>query len=361
MIDNRINTSSCPKVEFKTHSFYTKQISNYLSAYFVINQDIYTEMILSSRAFCVGDSIQESNQRVMSKLLFSETRTNTDYVFKPLPIENERYLIYRFIKSIFQDYSEKVYLFSSDTEYKDFCVKNNLEHIEQEWFKRVYIDDSINNAQDYLLKNSLIFQELYFPEDSPYSREFPSLHESKIITDSYDFKSDFNEIYNVLKSNNVTTLYHFTDESNIESIKKNGGLFSNADLQRRGISPRYSSSIDSRSMDKSQGLDEFIRLSFAKSHPMMHIAMTDGRIEKPKIIEINPLIALMPNVLFSDRNALKKGAKIGSTYRDLLNVQFDVVKGNYLNMPENQKMFYQAEILVKGRLGSEMFLNFNKL
>ena len=96
---------------------------------------------------------------------------------------------------------------------------------------------------------------------------------------------------------------------------------------------------------------------------MMHVAMTCGRIGRPKIIEINPLIALMPNVLFSDRNALKNGAKIGSTHKDLSFVQFGIIRDNngYLSMSEEQRMFYQAEILVKSRVGSEMFLNLHDL
>lgn len=364
MINNHIDTSSCQKFEFKTHTFFIKEISHYISAYFTINDDIYSEMILSSRAFCFGDSIKETNQREMSRMLaLYGILPNPEYVFKPSPIENERYLIYRFIKSIFQESNEKVYLFASDAEYRNFCLKNNLEYTEQEWFKRMYIDDSIKNAQEYFLQNSLIFQELYFPEGSSYSRELPSLHDALLEKKSYNFKSDFNEIYSILKINNITALYHFTDESNIELIKRSGGIYSNADLQKKGISPHYASSADSRSLDKSQGLDEYVRLSFTKSHPMMHTAMTCGRIRKPKIIEINPLIALMPNVLFSDRNALKNGAKIGSTHKDLSFVQFNIVLGSnsYLSMLEEQRMFYQAEILVKSRVGSEMFLNHDKL
>jgi hypothetical protein len=343
---------------------YMQQISNYYAVYFVINGDIFTEMALSSRTFCFGNSIMESNQRAIASLLGSfGVQPNPDYVFNPSPIENERYLIFRFIKSIFQDTKETVYLFESDTEYKTFCHKNNLEYGEQEWFKRMYINDSIQNVQGYLLKNSLVFQELYFPEGTSYSREFPSLHEAKSGNNSHNFKPDFNEIYSILKRNNVMTFYHFTDESNIVSIKKSGGLYSNSELQKKYISPRYASGGDSRSLDKSTGLDEYVRLSLTKSHPMMHTALTCGRIGRPKIIEINPLIALMPNVLFSDRNALRKGAKIGSTHNDLLNINFNLIQGNtsYLDMFDDEKMYYQAEILVKGRIGSEMFLNIDKL
>lgn len=364
MIDNNINLNTSQKLDFKTHKMYIQRISDFYAIYFVINSDIYDEMVLSSRAFCFGDSIKESNQRALMTLLSSYgVQPNPDYVFNPSPIENERYLIYRFIKSIFQDAKENVFLFESENDYRNFCHSNNLEFTKQEWFKRMYIRGSIENVQNYLLKESLIFQELYFPKDSSTSREFPTLHEAVNNNNSYNFKTDFNEIYSILKQKNISSFYHFTDESNINSIKQSGGLYSNSELQSKNISPRYASSSDSRSIDKSTGLDKYVRLSFTKSHPMMHTAMTCGRIGRPKIIEINPLIALMPDVLFSDRNALKKGAKIGSTHNDLLNINFDLVHGNksYFDMYDDQKMYYQAEILVKGRIGSEMFLNIDKL
>ena len=85
---------------------------------------------------------------------------------------------------------------------------------------------------------------------------------------------------------------------------------------------------------------------------------------RPQIIEINPLIALMPDVYFSDRNALKVGANIGGGVNDILKVNFDIVLGStaYYNLPTaEEKSLYQAEILVKNRIGPEMILNYDAL
>lgn len=95
----------------------------------------------------------------------------------------------------------------------------------------------------------------------------------------------------------------------------------------------------------------------------MYTSMTAKGIH-PQVIEINPLIALMPNVYFSDRNALKKGANIGGGASDLLKIDFEVVLGTtaYYNLPTvEKKTSYQAEILVKHRIGPEMILNYESL
>ena len=48
-------------------------------------------------------------------------------------------------------------------------------------------------------------------------------------------KSDWMEYLQVLENNGITKLYHFTDRDNLESIIKNGGLYSWADCEEKGI------------------------------------------------------------------------------------------------------------------------------
>jgi hypothetical protein len=281
---------------------------------------------------------------------------NPDYVFKPDPFENERYLMYRYVKSIFQIPNTNLVQFSDDKEYLAFCSKNNLEYHNQEWFNRLYLRGSYNDAIDYLNKCSLIFQELYFPQERTYD-PIPTLHEAELLKKRYEFKDDFHDIYEILNKNNITRLYHFTDKSNIESIKRHG-ILSNKDLLQLGICSKYASSEDSRKIDKEMGLDSFLRLSFVKYHPMMYTSMTAYDLH-PAIIEINPLVALLPNVFFSDRNCLRKGANIGQHAGDLLKVKFQPIKCGkaYYDMSLEEKMYYQAEVLIKNRIGPEMIIN----
>lgn len=67
---------------------------------------------------------------------------------------------------------------------------------------------------------------------------------------------------------------------------------------------------------------------------------------------------------FSDRNTLKSGANIGPNATDLTKVDFKIINSNipYYNLPDvKSKNSYQAEVLVKHRIGPEFILNLNKL
>lgn len=349
------------KSDFKTHTIrYTKE-GKFTIIEIVVNSDIYFEMQISSRACEFGSSLKDENNRQMLQMFtMFGIKPNMDYMFMPKPIENERYLIYRFAKSIFLEPYSNLYQFSSDSEYHTFCTRANLQYESQVWFKRIYIEDSLEKALSYVLQQSIIFQELYFPPES--NKTTPTLHEVEIFHKSYNFKADFMEIYNILKHKNIKSLYHFTDSRNVPSIRSCGNILSQHEIQRKNLNVVYASSIDSRTKDSSQGLSDFVRLSFVKSHPMMHTAMTCGRILKPKILEINPLVLLLPEVLISDQNALTKGAKIGANATDLANIQFHLFSSNYLSLNDAMsKSFYQAEILVPRKISNEMILNYSEL
>ena len=345
------------KKQFKTHSVSFSQEKDFTIVSFVINDNIYLEMELSSRIAEFGNSINDRNNRTMMDMFAMMGVTpNLDYLFKPNPIENERYLIYRFIKSILQEPNPNLFQFSNDDEYKRFCSSNGLTYEYQAWFKRLYIKDTHDNAVQYIIQQSLVFQELYFPEGTV-SRNIPTLHDVQAANLKYHFKDDFMEFYRFLSEKGIDRLYHFTDSSNVESIINSGYIYSNLELSRKGISPQYASSEDSRVADKRRGWDDYVRVSFVKNHPMMHVAMTCGRIRKPAVLEINPFVLLLPDTLISDRNALKTGARIGSSSNYLLNVRTELFTTNYFNLSPDERSFFQAEVLVPKRIGVEMITN----
>ena len=343
--------------EFKTHSFSFIQQGEWVVFDFTLNSDIYFEMQLSSRACEFGNSIKEQNNRALINMFsMFGVQPNLEYLFKPTPIENERYLIYRFIKSILQDDNPRLVQFESENEYRYFCDSHNITAEQQIWFKRIYVNDNINSALSYVLQKSLIFQELYFPPMS--NKVVPSHHEVQSCHKNYSFKSDFIDIYDVIRRKEIKSLYHFTDSRNIQSIKETGYIYSQNNIRRIGINTVYASTNDSRDIDSLKGLSNFVRLSFVPSHPMMHVAMTCGRIRHPRVIEINPLILLLPGVLISDRNAIKTGAKIGSHAYDLERCHFELFSKNYLSLNDiDSKMYFQAEILVPDKIGNDMIIN----
>ena len=161
-------------------------------------------------------------------------------------------------------------------------------------------------------------------------------------------RNNWQQFKAMLDRNGIKRLYHFTDRENLESIISNGGLYSWADCDSRGIKiPRPGGSDTSRSLDRLDRLQNHVRVSFTKAHPMMYVAMDDGRIANPVVLTIDPEVALMQGVKYADRNATKNGAQVGGSLDDLERIHFDTVKlSDHFGLDEDEKPFYQAEILV---------------
>lgn len=163
-------------------------------------------------------------------------------------------------------------------------------------------------------------------------------------------KRNWQEFEQVLKDNRITKLYHFTDFDNLESIIKHGGLYSWADCEEKGIKIAKPGGGDlSRSLDKKGRLERYVRLGFTGDHPMKYVAMEDGRISNPVVLEINLEAALWDDTLYADRNATRNGANVGGTVDDMKAIRFGLFNRmmRYYDMTEEAKMHYQAEVLVK--------------
>ena len=173
-------------------------------------------------------------------------------------------------------------------------------------------------------------------------------------------KANWQEFEQVLKDNRITKLYHFTDFDNLESIIQNGGLYSWADCDEKGIKiAKPGSSDSSRSLDKRDGLQHYVRLSFAEDHPMKFVAMKEGRISNPVVLEVDLETALWADSLYADCNATKNGACVGGTLGDLKAVRFGLFNRflRYFDMNDEAKSYYQAEVLVKNFIPLEYITN----
>jgi len=90
-----------------------------------------------------------------------------------------------------------------------------------------------------------------------------------------------------LKTYGITSVWHFTDRSNLASIKKNG-LLSLALLTRNGINVScYGADGLSHSLDRRKGIDKYVHLSIVKSHPMQYVKVKNGDIPNPIWLEID--------------------------------------------------------------------------
>lgn len=173
------------------------------------------------------------------------------------------------------------------------------------------------------------------------------------------YKNNYDEFKKLIEQHHITTLYHFTDRENLESIIKNGGLYSWADCEQKGISiSKPGGSLDSRNLDKRDNLQNFVRVSFVREHPMMYVAMSDGRISNPVVLEIDPEVIYWQDSLYADRNATKNGALVGSSIDDFSQLHFNSFKAKkHFDLDADEQKFYQAEVLVKNHIPLQFIKN----
>lgn len=173
------------------------------------------------------------------------------------------------------------------------------------------------------------------------------------------FKFDWKLYRKYLNQNEITKIYHFTDYSNVESIIKNGGLFSWYACKVNGIEiKKPGGSQMSRQLDMKDNLGNYVRLSFTPDNPMMYAALKDGRISRPVILELEPELIYWHGTKYSNVNATKRNKILGDTIEFFKAIRFSILKkGDYLRLSKDEKPFYQAEILVKEKIPLNMIRN----
>lgn len=173
-------------------------------------------------------------------------------------------------------------------------------------------------------------------------------------------KTNWTEFQNVLNENDITTFYHFTDASNIKSIKQNGGLYSWHYADLHGIVISYPGGDGrSRSLDKKNGLHDYVSLSLCDDHPMQYRLRTEGR--KLILLEIEIEVAYFENTSFSNMNATDSRHTHGSNLEDLKRIKFSATKRNYVSREDPDFKYHQAEVLVKTWIPIKYISNINKV
>lgn len=176
------------------------------------------------------------------------------------------------------------------------------------------------------------------------------------------FHNESDDIKSYLVDHHIDKLYHFTDRSNLLSIIKNGGLYSWYYCEQNNISiNRPGGDHSSRDLDRYKGYQDYVRLSFCQDHPMKYVAKKEGRISEPIVIEISIDVCCLSDTLFSDRNATANDARIGGSIDALRQVDTNIVHLKYINLLDEQKPKYQAEVLVKRTIPLEFFINYQEI
>ena len=172
-------------------------------------------------------------------------------------------------------------------------------------------------------------------------------------------KSNWQEFKAILDQHKIVKLYHFTDRDNLESIIKNGGLYSWGDCEDKGIKiAKPGGGLLSRDLDRRDNLQHYVRVSFTTQHPMMYVAMQDGRLSNPVILEIDPEVIYWQDSKYANMNATRSGAHKGGSLEDFKQIHFESIKvRKHFDLPEVEQPYFQAEILVKNFIPLEYIKN----
>lgn len=178
----------------------------------------------------------------------------------------------------------------------------------------------------------------------------------RIYQVTHTLKTNHIAIRNHLSANNVRYLYHFTDRRNIESIKRQGGLYSWNYCNTHNISIPYAGgNSTSRSLDCRYNLQDYVRLSFCDDHPMTFRLSQEGY--DLVLLKIKVDVAELEATLFSDMNATDNNCRYGGTLADLQRVDLNATRQHYLSSTDPQFKKHQAEVLVKTFIPIDKIVN----
>ena len=176
-------------------------------------------------------------------------------------------------------------------------------------------------------------------------------------------KANWQEYQETISANQIRKLYHFTDRANLQSIKRHGALYSWHYCDNNNIPiPAPGGDELSRSLDRRYNLQNYVRVSFTRNHPMMYIALSQNRITNPVILEIDPEVILWKNSKYANKNATRNDVSIGSEVDDFRKIRFDIVRlNNHFDLEDSEKPYFQAEVLILEKIPIEFILNIDRV
>lgn len=176
---------------------------------------------------------------------------------------------------------------------------------------------------------------------------------------SHNRKSNYKEFLSYLSNNGVKHLYHMTDRRNLESIKQRGGLYSWDYCESHGIQiAKPGGDGLSRNLDRRHGLEDFVRLSFARELPMFYHREHDDLYE-PVLLYIKPDVAGLYETLFSDMNATDNMHHHGGKLSDLMAIDLNATRRKFVRRDDPDFQKKQAEVMVKTFIPLEYIENIN--
>jgi len=174
------------------------------------------------------------------------------------------------------------------------------------------------------------------------------------------YRDDWQQFRQVLRKNGITKLYHFTDKDNLLSIQARCGLYSWRYCEKNNIAIPYPGGDKlSRELDTRKELENYVRLSFVENHPMLYVAQREGRIKNPIVLEISIEVIFQKGTKFTTQNAVQKEVKSDESFETFNSIKFPLFTKDYRDLNEEEKHYYQAEVLVCEHIPLRYILNYN--
>lgn len=152
-----------------------------------------------------------------------------------------------------------------------------------------------------------------------------------------------------LEQERIGTLYHFTSVENLPSISEDQALCCKEDLDGRGKWPAVpGGNALSQSLDAHHGNRDYVELNFTLHNPMAHYRKRERHI---CWFIVEPRVAALPGVLFTDTNAAANDHRRAGGVDGLNLVSFDAVRS--APRPWDRDGWVrpvQAEVIVPGRV-----------
>ena len=311
---------------------------------------------------------EKQKQREIYESNIKRELNNLDLQIEQNKLEDAKLLINRLSKSIKPDYKKGVERLSK--------AVTKLKEKELEIFKKQEAEllrqqqeeaEKIRIEQEKKLEQQRIEREQ--AEAKRKAEEAKKAEKENKLKALLTKKFNWRDFQKILQENGIAGFYHFTDKSNLKSIKENGGLFSwnYCDLNRIEI-PKPGGSLVSRQNDTVNGKKDFVRIAFNKEHPMLFIAQNDRRISRPVWLDIDIEVAYFEHTEFSDKNAAAFSSYtpiIGKETQHLANIRFDILKKaeivKHYKLLDDEKPYNQAEVLVKTWIPIEYIKNIESL
>jgi hypothetical protein len=286
---------------------------------------------------------------------------NLDLLIGQNKLVDAKLLINRLSKSIKPDYRKGIDRLAKASDKLKEKELDIFRKIQAELLKQQQEEaERIRIAQESIIEQKRIAREQ--EEAKKRIEESKKLEKENKLKTLLNKKSNWRELQKVLQNNNITILYHFTDHSNLKSIKENGGLYSWYYCDKNNIViPMSGNSSLGRKLDSEFGLEDYVRLSFIKDHPMKYVAMKEGRITRPYLLNVSIEVCYFENSRFSDMNAADRGHTNSDSVDFLSSLRFDLFHKRYFDLNQIEKKQYQAEVLVRTWIPAEFITNFNEI